>query len=445
MPPKESLGRNGSSLKVLVCAFACNPLHGSEDGVGWGWVDALARLHEVWVLTAAFHRSALEGVLCRYSEKYSRLHLVYVEEKPWHYRPNAIWDKIERSMLKPVMNWAYRCWLGDAYRVGKELHREISFDLAHQLTFVGFRFPGHLWKLGIPFVWGPIGGLENTPWHLLPTMGAQGAIYYGVRNVVNMMHLRFLRKPREAFAAAGPGVIAATAKIKDEIRRWYGVESQVICEVGLPPQTATDHSKRTGGEPLRIVWSGRHLPGKALHLLLRALSLLPAGGKWQLEIYGDGPFRRKWQRLAVKLEIESRCKWHGHVSRAAALGGLRSAHVFVTTSLKDLTSTVILEALASGVPVICPDHCGFSDVVTSECGIKVPIPALREFEQGLARAISELALDEPRRRCLAASALLRAREYSWEAKALAMDRVYRRTLAAHSATFAKPVPVSTNA
>ncbi len=46
---------------------------------------------------------------------------------------------------------------------------------------------------------------------------------------------------------------------------------------------------------------------------------------------------------------------------------------FVITSLKDLTSTVLLEALAQGVPVICPDHCGFADVVTGECGLKIPM------------------------------------------------------------------------
>jgi glycosyltransferase involved in cell wall biosynthesis len=328
------------------------------------------------------------------------------------------------------MNWAYRSWLISAFVFGRQLHREIDFDLVQQVTYVGFRFPGRLWKLNIPFVWGPIGGLENTPWRLLPTMGPRGAMYYGARNVVNSMHRRFLRQPRKAFTAAGSGVIAATGGICREIRRWYGVESEVICEVGLPPETADKYALRAEGEPLRLAWSGRHLPGKALHLLLRALAKVPGTADWRLDIYGDGPCKITWQRRAASLGIGSRCVWHGQVSRVEAIAALKSAHLFVTTSLKDLTSTVILEALANGVPAVCPDHCGFADVVNEHCGIKIPIGNVREFETGLSRAIVAIERDETMRRRLADGALRRARDFSWEAKAEAIDRVYDRVLRA---------------
>jgi glycosyltransferase involved in cell wall biosynthesis len=208
------------------------------------------------------------------------------------------------------------------------------------------------------------------------------------------------------------------------------VDSEVICEIGLPSETADKYALRASGEPLRIAWSGLHLPGKALHLLLRALSRSPESIDWRLEIYGDGPSRMGWERLAARLRIGSRCVWHGQVSRAEALAGLKSAHLFVTTSLKDLTSTVILEALVNGVPVVCPDHCGFADVVNEQCGIKIPICNVREFETGLSRAIAAIARDETARRRLAEGALLRACEYSWKAKAEAIDRVYDRVLRA---------------
>jgi len=417
-------------MKILACAYACNPFHGSEDGVGWGWVNAIARNHEVWVLTAEHHRCDIEGELRNRPDCHDNLHFVYVEEKPWHYRPTPAWIRVENSIVKPAMNWAYRSWLRGAFLLGSRLHREIGFDLVHQVTYVGFRFPGHLWKLGIPFVWGPIGGLENTPWRLLPTMGTQGSIYHGARNLVNSMHRRFLPLPRKAFAAAGPGVIAATSGIRREILRWYGVDAEVICEVGLPPQTCNTYAMRRDGEPLRIAWSGLYLPRKALHLLLRALTNVPDTTDWRLDIYGDGPCKLRWQRLAARFGIESRCMWHGQVSRAEALAGLKSTHLFVTTSLQDLTSTVILEALANGVPVLCPDHCGFPDVVSDRCGIRIPIRNVREFEAGLSRGIIEIARDEIMRRRLADGALRRAREFSWEAKAEAIDRVYQRVLAA---------------
>jgi glycosyltransferase involved in cell wall biosynthesis len=255
-------------------------------------------------------------------------------------------------------------------------------------------------------------------------MGFRGAIYYGARNAVNSMHRRFLRQPRMAFAAAGQGVIAATGSIRREIRRWYDVNSELICEIGLPAEAGEIYPLRRVGEPLRLAWSGRLLPGKALHLLLQALAALSDATDWRLDVYGDGPCKIAWERLADRLNLGSRVVWHGQVSRADALTGLKAAHLFVTTSLKDLTSTVILEALANGVPVICPDHCGFADVVTERCGIKIPIRRVRQFEQGLSDAIATLANDETERCRLGEGALVRAREYSWEAKAKAINLVY---------------------
>ena len=418
-------------MRILLGAWACNPREGSESAVGWSWLRAIRREHEVHVLTALYQRDWIEAEVSRQPEEFSRVHFHYAEPPLWQYRKSRFWLwQANILFLVPLFHRYYHRWMLAAYKAAQELNERFHFDLAHQLTFVGFRFPGHLWRLGIPFVWGPIGGLENTPWRLLPEMGARGAIYYAARNVMNTAHKRFLRAPRKAFARAG-AVIAATSRIQAEILKWYGVPSEVICEVGTPFEPRSEFALRARGEPLRIAWSGLHLPRKALPLLLRALRAMP--GAWYLDIYGDGPCRNRWRALACALGIQDRCAWHGQVPREAALEGLRRAHLFVTTSLKDLTSTVIIEALASGVPVLCPDHCGFSDAITAECGVKIPIPSVAEFEKGLRGALLELYRDEERRRRLAAGALRRARDYSWEAKAGAIERVYRRALASRSA------------
>lgn len=429
-------------LKVLVAAYACDPTRGSEMAVGWGWATAIARNHDVWVLCAEWQRENIERFIARSGKSPGNLRFVYVTRRSWHYtEPHRFWQLCERSVLKPILHWSYRIWQRDAYAEALQLHRTIGFDVAHQITFVGFRFPGHLWKLEIPFIWGPIGGLENTPWHLLPSMGARGTIYYAARNLVNSAHKRFLRGPRKAFARTDGGVIAATSGIRDEIMRWYGVPSHVICEVGTPMEPANDYPVRAPGEPLRLAWSGRFLPGKALQLLLRALHKIGERADWRLDIYGEGPCRERWQALAGRLGLASRCAWHGQVSRDEAIRGLHRAHLFVITSLKDLTSTVTLEALAQGVPVLCPDHCGFSDVITDECGIRLPIGSVGQFQDGLIQAVGELASDEERRRRLARGALRRAGDFSWEAKAAAIEGVYERVMGIRPAR--QPAAVST--
>jgi glycosyltransferase involved in cell wall biosynthesis len=413
--------------KILVSAYACNPVRGSEEGVGWGWVTAMSRYHVLHVITAEFHRDSIEAAVSEEPDSFRNIHFHYVAHKPWHYSISSrLWLFIESSVLKPTMNYAYRLWQRDAYVLAKELHNKHKFDLVHQLTYVGFRFPGHLWKLDIPFVWGPIGGIENTPWRFLPAMGAYGCIYYLGRNIINSLHRQFLRGPKMAFKKAHGSIISATEGIRGEINRWYGEDSEVICEIGPPTTIGADYARRDSSEALRLSWSGQHLPGKALPLLLKALALLPAEIIWTLDILGAGPCTAGWKRLACELGLDERCVWHGWVARNTSVEIIHQSHIFVITSLKDLTSTVLLEALSQGVPVICPDHCGFSNVVTDDCGIKILVKTPRQLVHDISVAIIKLAQDEVKRQRLARGAIERIKDFSWDKKAEKINSIYMR-------------------
>jgi glycosyltransferase involved in cell wall biosynthesis len=239
---------------------------------------------------------------------------------------------------------------------------------------------------------------------------------------------KLLTGPKLAFRKANGAIIAATSGIRNEIRRCYGVESVIASEIGPPPYIASNHSIRNTREPLRLAWSGLHLPGKALPLLLGALHKLNGSVDISLDILGHGPCTKKWRRMADRLNLGDKCKWHGWLPRNEAVALVNEAHAFIITSVKDLTSTVLLEALSQGVPVICLDHCGFADVVTDTCGIKVPVSTPRQVEFDLANAIKRLDGDEEERKRLAKGALLRIRDFSWEKKAQLVNAIYQRAI-----------------
>jgi glycosyltransferase involved in cell wall biosynthesis len=403
-------------LKVLVGAYACSPSRGSECGVGWGWVEAISRYHDLWVLTGDQFRQEIEAELSRRPELRNRMRFYYIP-RVRYLRAEKIWP--------PVYLYTYRHqWQKAAYEAGKRLHEEVGFDIVHQLTYVGFRVPGMLWQLDVPFVWGPIGGLEQTTWALIPALGLRGSLYFLVRNLWNEWDRRFLRIPRLAFDKADGGIIAATAGIQGEIRRFYGHESTVICELGLPPITRETPARRLPSEPLHLLWCGLHSPGKALPFLLSALQMLPRHLEWKLTIVGDGPCSARWRRLAETKRVSDRCEWLGEVARETVLRRMQTVHVLVITSVYDLTGSVVVEALANGLPIICPDHCGFKDAITPECGIKVPASSRNRLVLGLADAI-RLLFDEDRRWELARGALARSTDYRWEAKARAINEIYR--------------------
>jgi glycosyltransferase involved in cell wall biosynthesis len=411
-------------LKVLVGAYACSPCSGSEEGIGWGWAEAISKYHDLWVLTSDQYRQEIEAELSRRPELRNRMRFYYIPHVRY-LRAEKIWP--------PSFLYTYKHqWQEAAYEAGKRLHGEVGFDIVHQVTYTTFRVPGMLWQLDPPFVWGPIGALEQTTWALIPALGLRGAMHFLVRNLWNDWDRRFSRSPRLAFDKADGGIIAATAGIQKEIRRFYGHESTVICENGLPPVTRETPVRRLPSEPLHLLWCGLHIPRKALPFLFSALQLLPPHLEWKLTIVGDGPCSAHWRRLAEAKKVSDRCEWLGQVARETVLRQMQTAHVLVVTSVSDLVSSVVVEALANGLPVICPDHCGFKDAITPECGIKVPASSRGRLVHGLADAIVKLSREEFRLR-LAHHALARSSAYQWDMKGRTVSDMYYTRVSATQA------------
>ena len=67
-----------SRLKVLVGAYACSPSRGSEFGVGWGWVEAISKYHDLWVITGTQCKDEIEAELARRPELRSRIRFHYI-------------------------------------------------------------------------------------------------------------------------------------------------------------------------------------------------------------------------------------------------------------------------------------------------------------------------------------------------------------------------------
>jgi glycosyltransferase involved in cell wall biosynthesis len=162
--------------------------------------------------------------------------------------------------------------------------------------------------------------------------------------------------------------------------------------------------------------------------LLKALAKLNDKINWNLDVLGQGTQTKTWKNLAQKLSIGSNCNWHGWIPKDKAIMLMNEAHIFVITSLKDLTSSVTLEALSNGIPIICLEHCGFADVVTPDCGIKIPLSSPRQVTIDIERAIDKLWSDEAYRQKLAIGALKRAREFSWEKKMETLNDIYAKKL-----------------
>ena len=406
----------GKRLKVLVGSYACDPGYGSEPGMGWNFVSNIARFHEV-------HAIVEEGEFKETLTKFAAEHPEAVEHITFHFVPRTHHNLL-RKIWPPSYYWFYRAWHKRAYRLAKELDKRENFDIVHQVTISGFRCPGFLWKLGKPFVWGPLGGFTDTPWCLLRSLGMGGAIHFAVRNVVNGFQKRWGREARAA-ARHSAAILTSTTQAVDEIKRFWKKDAVLMNEVGLEKYEGTEGftpSVHEPGTPLRICWAGEHIPRKALDLLLRALPLCKE--KMELHVLSKGPRMEAWKKLSHKLGLDGVVTFHGFVPREEAFHIMSTSHVFCITSVREDTSTVVFEAFRYGLPIIALDHCGFATVINETCGIKIPINSRSQVIGDYARHLDYLATHEEERRQFSQGALKRCRDFTWDAKMEVLNRLY---------------------
>jgi glycosyltransferase involved in cell wall biosynthesis len=162
---------------------------------------------------------------------------------------------------------------------------------------------------------------------------------------------------------------------------------------------------------VRLLFVGRVVFQKGLDVLFRALASLPTELDWELEIIGDGDARPALTLEAAQLGIAPRITFSGWQDRAVIAERYRAADLFVFPSRDEGMPNVVLEAMASGLPIVATAIAGSEELVREgENGHLVPTENAPALTDALARLIAQ---PETRRAMGRASRERIEREYTW--------------------------------
>jgi len=394
-------------------AYLISPKRGSEYSVAWNHVSQMSAHCDITVLygSAGNHMGDFDDM----DEflKHSTL-------------PNVEFVAVRAGGLAKLLNSAnrrghlvytfyiaYRLWHWQAYRTACRLIADVSFDLIHNLGPIGYREPGYLWRLPLPYVWGPIGGATNVPAALVPALPFAGKLKLLFRAAVNWCQLRFSHRVRRAFARTDV-LLTATTENQRIFNQILGRESEYLPENAIVGPISVNSEKFRTFQKIRLIWIGSIEARKALVLLVRALSRCRHAERFVVDVVGDGPLKEGLQLEVDACGLSDVFQWHGQVPRARVRELLSQAHLHILTSVSEANTTVIWEAMGCGLPTLSLDHCGMHDTILPGCGFKIPVSNLEKIVEDIAVVLDRVAENPADLQGMAERVIAHAGEFHWD-------------------------------
>jgi glycosyltransferase involved in cell wall biosynthesis len=275
--------------------------------------------------------------------------------------------------------------------------------------------------------WGTLTRWEPAIVH---THGYKATIIVGAmallqgRHTVKTQHAEALRYPQLAgrlriespLISRYDRLVAVSEGIQSEfLTRGFSKDRVRVIPNGIPTRVITPRSERQPSAPLRLLYLGRLVEGKDIHLLIEAVRRLTGQGhSLELIIAGDGPRREELeQQAAAGGLVPGIVRFLGFVGQPEGL--LAEADMFVLPSQHEGVPISILEAMAFGLPIIASRVGGVPSVVRDGKEALLIQPGSQD---GLDEALGKLVVDASLRTGLGRCARERF-EASWTADVMA--------------------------
>jgi glycosyltransferase involved in cell wall biosynthesis len=188
-------------------------------------------------------------------------------------------------------------------------------------------------------------------------------------------------------------------------------------------------------EQLRLAFIGRLIPWKGVDLLLEAIASVANQIPTRLDIIGRGEERERLERLVQKLNLQDNVIFHGFVEQERSRDLLALCDALVLPSVYECGGAVVLEAMASGKPVIATRWGGPADYLDSATGILVEPSGRKAMIAQLAEAIKQLNGNPERFKEMGVAARTKVEQcFSWSSKIEHIIPLYESCLASTETT-----------
>lgn len=348
-------------MRILFCNYEYPPLGGGGGVINALLAHEMAKRHEVTVLTSQAlglpRESAANG-----------LRVVRV---PVFFRTQEAVANLPSMLAFMVLG----------VRVGRQLVRANQFDVIN----THFVLPS-----------GPVGDALARVGRVPHVITLHGGDLYDPSKFMSAHRHPGLRLWVRRLLRRAQIVVGDSTSNLENMRRFYAPEIPgVRISLGIPrpePGAAPRARYGCGDDEVLLVTVGRLVARKAIPQLIAMIDTL-RGEPVRLLVIGTGPEEHTLKEQCRERQLSHRIVFLGHVEEAEKFRILRMCDLYVSTSQHEGFGLVFLEAMASGLPIVCYDYGGQTDFLSdNDTGYLVPLNDLESFTERCTRLIANPAL-----------------------------------------------------
>ena len=334
-----------------------------------------------------------------FSERFSKNVTVFrvgVHKKNLHF-----WRKVE------VLEW-----LAKAHLCYRKLLRENDYDLVH--AFFGF-----------PAGWLCYRSAKKLPYIIslrgsdVPGEHARLKLYY---KLLGPWVFRPIWRNAAALVACSEGLKMRALSFLPSVAIDV-IPNGVELDRFHPAETTNAHN-RVSGRPLELLTVGRLSVTKRVEMLIDAAQILHEDGcNIRLTIVGGGAMEEGLRQTVSQRSLSEIIEITGRIESEKMPQVYRQNDIFVSASMQEGMSNAMLEAMASGLPIVTTRCEGVEELIADN-GI-----VTEEAEPGqIANAVKKLAGDTNARKRVSIAAREQAQKFSWKSVAEGYLSHYRNIL-----------------
>ena len=278
----------------------------------------------------------------------------------WALATKKLYDRYQKKFGKPDLILAHSVtWAGYAASLIRKEHR-IPYIIVEHRSF---------------FVW-------NTP---------------EAREMVKSYHLPFFE---EAFRRCSRLIPVSESMLSGlrSLMPWIDEKIEVIPNMirenmFLPPSKSRDK------EPFIFFWAGRLEHVKGVDLFLEAVAELKnrREDSFEVRLAGRGSLRDRLEQQAGELGINGTVRFLGRISRERIQEEMQRANCFVLPSRYEAFGAVLIEAMATGLPVIATRSGGPQFIVNEHTGILIDPKDVQQLAGAMSRMMEQSGSFDPDR------------------------------------------------